>query len=183
MTQLTDDIYWESQPPQMQPLRTSPGLVLALSLATQGFKVVRAIGVNGDSPSWTMKISAGLGYTWLPTLLNNPTVQVAPGDVEPGMVSYDPNNPPPGSVKVSSDATDYPPFLTPPVPVPPPAVVSLVGFSEGMGGDGVEYWSALPAAASHLVNTQPYLDPLGRGSFTFHRIANMFGFSVWFTKP
>lgn len=52
---------------------------------------------------------AQLGYTWVPSALQ-PPVTIAPGDTQPGVVPYNPADPSAGSIKVSTNIADYPPY-------------------------------------------------------------------------
>ena len=65
----------------------------------------------------TMTMRVQFGYTWVPSALQ-PPVSIAPGIAQPGVVSYDPLHAPPGSIKVSTNIVDYPPFNPPPQPQP-----------------------------------------------------------------
>jgi hypothetical protein len=42
------------------------------------------------------------GYTWVPAG-NQPSIPLGPGLTFPGLTAYDPDNPPPGSIKVTTD--------------------------------------------------------------------------------
>src|SRR5579871_109535 len=124
MATLTDDIYWAHFDPQVQALRNVPfsdskAHTLA-TLATQGFIIDMPImGWNWD-PVLVMQYRQQHGYTWVPSLLQ-PNIAVAPGVSQPGTAPYDPLHPPAGSIKVSLDANDYPPFQAPASSVPAPS--------------------------------------------------------------
>lgn len=123
---LTNDIYWSAQPPAIQSLRSTPESdrnKLAESLAKDGYKIDVPIMVWGWDALKTMKLRLEYGYTWVPAALM-PNIQIAPGLIMYGLMPYDPNNPPPGSIKVSIKAEDYPPFIK---PVEQPVLESPVG--------------------------------------------------------
>lgn len=129
---LTDEIYWKSKSPTIllmvkaiqasvqttgseidaDQIAESVGRMLAAAGATgQGDLIDVPIMVWGWDPTVTMQMRGLLGYTWVPSALA-PPVQVAPGLVVPGVSSYNPDAPGPMYIKVSSSATDYPPYAT-----------------------------------------------------------------------
>jgi hypothetical protein len=125
---LTPDIYWAHQPPAVRALRTmDPGQrgIQAKILADQGYTIDVEIMVYGSDAVTLMGLRKLYGYTWVPSG-NQPNIPVVPGLSFPGLASYDPNNPPAGSIKVSIDAKDYPSFDPPPPPPPPPST-AIVG--------------------------------------------------------
>lgn len=100
-----DDAYWAEQPTPVQALRnmTDPDRsAMALQLAQQGYAIDVPIMVWGWDPLTTMVERQNYGYTWVPSALQSP-VALAPGLSYPGLTPYDPNSPPPGSIKVSTD--------------------------------------------------------------------------------
>jgi hypothetical protein len=100
------DAYWASQPKEVQVLRTiqdwDERAIMGQKLAAQGFVIDPNIMLHGWDPYMTMKIRQGEGYTWVPAV-GQDGIPVAPGLNFPGLPSYDPNHPPPGSVLVSTD--------------------------------------------------------------------------------
>ena len=181
---LFDAAYWAHQPPAVQALKNiadpSARQAAALQLATQGYTIDVPIMIWLWEPSLVMQMRQADGYTWLPSALM-PPIQVAPGIVQQGFITYDPANPPAGAIIVSTNIADYPPF-TPPAPIPAPAAAptSLVGAEEGLGSN---YYQAFPAAIAQLTDGEVYTaDP--RGQFTFHKSENPFapnGTVAWFT--
>ncbi len=111
---LTDDIYWAAQNPELQKIRQMVTGVardqITLDLARAGFIIDVPIHAWGWSPSITMYLRAQYGFTWV----NNALEPQGGGN---GPV-------PPGKVKVSIDAKDYPAF---PKPEPPAVGTNLVG--------------------------------------------------------
>ena len=97
-----DDAYWASQPPAVQQLRSiqdpNERTEVATQLANQGYSIDVPIMVWGWDPQLTTNLRESMGYTWVPSALQNP-VAVAPGLTVAGK-SYDPNNPPAGSIMV-----------------------------------------------------------------------------------
>src|SRR5258708_1898296 len=127
-----DKIYWLSQPPEVRALEinTTPDQDIrmgrGIELAIKGFKIDVPIMLWGWDPYKVMKLRMDYGYTWVPNALQ-PRVGAAPGLTGPGIIPYDPNNPPGGAIKVSVNLADYPPF-DPPIPPPPsPAQEGPVG--------------------------------------------------------
>jgi|SRR5579862_2117098 len=100
-----EDAYWAAQPPQVQALRTiqDPAAAEALAgqLASQGFTIDREIMLDGWDPLSTMQGRQIYGYTWVPSL-NQPST-LPPGVTMSQGTPYDPANPPPGSIKVTTD--------------------------------------------------------------------------------
>ncbi len=100
------DAYWATQPQEVQILRTidDPAERAAMGqvLASKGFTIDPSIMIHRWDPYMTMKIRQGEGYTWVPAV-GQDGIPVAPGLKFPGLPSYDPNNPPTGSVRVTTD--------------------------------------------------------------------------------
>lgn len=103
----SNDAYWATRPPEVQALRSMPdGLsrqMAADKLAEKGFHVDPRIerGGNGalGDPYPIMARRIELGYTWVNSV--GQPVPPVPNVVFPGQATYDPNNPPAGSIKVS----------------------------------------------------------------------------------
>jgi hypothetical protein len=94
------------QPAEVQVLRNmndeAERATKALELSGQGFAVDVPIMVWRWDPLMTMRARQTAGYTWVPAA-GQASVQVAPGISFPGMESYDPLNPPAGSIPVSTE--------------------------------------------------------------------------------
>jgi hypothetical protein len=99
-----DNAYWASQPPAVQALRNiddpAQRSELAGQLAASGYQIDAPIMVWGWDPSQVTSLRQEMGYTWVPSAMQNP-VAAAPGDGI-GSQSYDPSNPPSGSIPVPS---------------------------------------------------------------------------------
>lgn len=116
--------YWLSQPPQVRSMSMlstrEERAARAWELASSGMLIDGAIHVDRFDPYYTMLVRAYYGYTWVPSYLQQP-ISVAPHVSEDWPVPeqrYDQLNPPKGSINVSVDIKDYPPF-DPPVEVKP----------------------------------------------------------------
>ncbi|MEO5924841.1 MAG: hypothetical protein ABIR70_13560 [Bryobacteraceae bacterium] len=100
------DAYWASQPKEVQVLRTIRDWdergQMGQKLAQQGFAIDPNIMIHGWDPYMTMKIRQGEGYTWIPAV-GQDGIPVSPGLNFPGLPSYDPSKPPPGSIQVTTD--------------------------------------------------------------------------------
>ena len=100
-----EDAYWATQPPAVQALRNisdeSARGTLAKQLADEGYTIDVPIMVWKWDPLTTMTIRQNSGYTWVPSgdQSNLPT---CPNCDLPGLPAYDPNNPPAGSILVST---------------------------------------------------------------------------------
>jgi hypothetical protein len=105
-----NDKYWASQPPEVQKLRTiqdpKEREFAAADLMARGFKIDMAIMSWGWDPEKTNNLRASYGYTWVPNAMQEP-VLLAPGLSMPGTLkTYDPDNPPPGSIPVDTSAIE-----------------------------------------------------------------------------
>jgi len=126
--------YWASRPPEVRALRniesfSSERAQAALALAEKGIAIdteLEAIGAY--QPYETMHYRSYNGYPWFPGLMSGKFFSpgFVPPEPVPGISIYDPKNPAPGSLKVSTDIADFPPF-DPPPPVTPPADLPMVG--------------------------------------------------------
>lgn len=137
---LTNAIYRASKSPAVQALMDMQDdlrFSKAVELAKAGELIDVPIMVWGWDPLTTMALRAQEGYTWVPSALQ-PNIPIGPNIANAwNLPSYDPNSPPPGSIKVSVDANDYPPYpvVTPVVvkPVQPASATSIVGDPIGGG--------------------------------------------------
>jgi hypothetical protein len=98
-----DDAYWSKQPAAVQQLREIDDLdqrkVLGAELASAGYAIDVPIMVWGWDAGKVTAARQSYGYTWVPSALQSP-VSAAPGVTGPGIIPYDPNNPPSGSIIV-----------------------------------------------------------------------------------
>jgi len=171
---LFDQAYWAAQPPEVQALIAltdqDQRAAQAAQLASQGFTIDVPIMAWDWDPYLVMTMRAGYGYTWVPSALQA-GVQMAPGLTTPGLIPYDPANPPEGSIRVSTNVQDYPPFNPPAQPAPPtPPSNDPVG-PQSVGTlyltvpgdtypDGAQYTDARGTFLKHVVIT-----PFGRTGY------------------
>lgn len=97
-----DQAYWASQPAavqQLQNVNPADRTELATQLANEGYSIDVPIMVWGWDPATTMAARQADGYTWVPSALQQP-VAAAPGLTFDG-ASYNPADPPPGSIQVT----------------------------------------------------------------------------------
>ena len=98
-----DDAYWASQPPAVQALRNmddpTQRSMAAAQLAASGYQIDTPIMVWGWDPSKVTTLRQDMGYTWVPSALQNP-IAAAPGVNDGVSQPYDPSNPPSGSIIV-----------------------------------------------------------------------------------
>ncbi len=181
MSNITDqsqfnNVYWAAQAPLVSSLKggnADTNQIKLPSLIAAGYLIDVPIMIWGLDPYYTMYMRKQYGYTWVPSA-TQPPISVAPGLAYPGAPEYDPAHPPAGSIKVSLDPIDYPPFVAP--PPPPPLPTGLVGAYLGY--------------ANMYVAVQGQNTPLKDGQiyeqdgvmYTYHKVGNPFGFAVWFTK-
>jgi len=180
---LTSDIYWAHQPPAVRALRgqdTNPETIKkAMTLATQGYTIDVPIMVWGYNPVCMMGLRKDYGYTWVPSALQ-PNILIAPGLNMPGVPPYDPKNPPKGSIIVSLDAKDYPPFAAPPPPAPKPST-NLVGPCTPGTNICVIGPGAYSQAQRDAAGLKDGVTVLQDGkTYLFRSVANPFGSSTWF---
>jgi|HubBroStandDraft_6_1064221.scaffolds.fasta_scaffold201013_2 hypothetical protein len=100
-----DEAYWAEQPAAVQALQNMPldqRAQAAQALAQQGYTIDVPIMVDGGDPLTIMMERQQYGYTWVPSAMQSP-VDLAPGLSFAGLTPYDPNNPPAGSIQVTTD--------------------------------------------------------------------------------
>lgn len=172
-----DQAYWASQPPTVQALEsitdTDQRATQAAQLATQGFTIDVPIMVWGWDAYLVMTMRAQFGYTWVPSALQ-PPVAIAPGEAQPGVIAYDPLHSPAGSIRVSTNILDYPPFT----PAPQPTPQTLAGSDPvGLQSIGNIYLS---------VRGETYPDGATfsdtRGTFEKHLVVTPFGANAYWEK-
>src|SRR5262249_26271041 len=141
--------------------------------AGKGFVVDVPIMVWAWDAYLVMKLRSEYGYAWVPSALQ-PAVTVAPGIGVPGAVSYDAANPPAGSVRVSTNSQDFPPFVTAPgnAPATPP-----VSNPVGLQSVGTLY---LSVPGDNYADGAQYTDP--RGTFLKHVVIMAFGRTNFWQK-
>ena len=171
-----DAAYQASLPPQVAALGQIVDFdarsLAASLLAMQGFTIDVPINVWGWDPFLTMTYRTNYGYTWVPSALQ-PNISIAPGVVQPGTVVYDPNKPPPGSIKVSTNPADFPPF-TPPAP---PSLIPTVADPVGPQSVGNLY---LTVAGDTSGDGTKFTDV--RGTFLKHVVSTPFGGEAYWEK-
>jgi hypothetical protein len=189
-----DALYLASLPPAVAALFKLPAasaarIAAAYQLAKSGTLIDYTVQVNGWDAFDIMTDRIALGETWVPSMLQSnlgqPDGIAEPGEpLQPGQTAYDPSKPPAGSIKVSVNPADYPPFV-PPTPVPTPTpITSAVGINEGAGYYSVTTLGTEMFVSGQLTDGQTYTaDP--RGTFTFHASPDPFGvnegdFATWF---
>lgn len=71
----------------------------ALQMAAEGFRLEKRIALRNWDPRASMQSWKDAGYTWVPAV-GHPDIPVSPGLTFFGKPSYDPANPPAGSIMV-----------------------------------------------------------------------------------
>ena len=173
-----DKVYWAAQPPDVQalPAITDPtqrGSRAAI-LASQGYTIDVPIMVWGWDPYLVMTMRANYGYTWVPSALM-PAVTMAPGVSSPGALPYDPAHPPAGSIKVSTNIADYPPY-NPPTPIAPPSQIAT-DDPVGIQSIGTLY---LSVPGEQYPDGATFTD--SRGTFVKHIVLTPFGPTNYWEK-
>jgi hypothetical protein len=172
-----DAAYWAHQPPEVRELRdmtdANQRLSRASDLAMKGFTIDVPIMAWAFDPYYTMRLRRDYGFTWVPSALQ-PPVSIAPSLTMPGTAPYDPNAAPPGSIKVSLDPADYPPFNPPAPPAPAPVQSGSPVGDQSVGN--IYHGQAWDSAPDGTVVVEP------RGKFLKHRIATPFGFMQFWEK-
>ncbi len=138
MTKLNAEIYWASLDPHVAALRylsLEERGSLSMQLASQGYTIDKACQVDQEMlPEDVMQVRINNGFTWVPAA-DQPNIPTMPGCDIPGLPPYNPNKPyPEGSIVVSVDAADYPPFngIPPVTPTTKPQVGEGFMTSQGM---------------------------------------------------
>jgi hypothetical protein len=184
------ELYWANKHPEVRKLRTMAApdkdsiemiplrQEAALELAQQGHTIDALIDIQFadiDSAPWTiMQQRLAWGYTWYPSLLQA-TPTIAPGLSQPGTAPYDPMRPPPGSIKVSVDAADYPPFELPTKPPTDPTINPVGG--EIFPGFGLGKFHS--AAGDTWPLGSRWVDRSQKKEYVKKGTATPFGSSVW----
>lgn len=100
------DNYWDMQPPEVRELRymetEAQRTERARELAARGFSIDVPIMVWQWDPLATMTARQNMGYTWVPAAHMSP-VASAPGIGFAGIAPYDPDHPPAGAIKVTTE--------------------------------------------------------------------------------
>jgi hypothetical protein len=98
-----DQGYWASQPAAVQQLQDIQNpqqrTQVAEQLAGQGYSIDVPIMVWGWDPGTTMAARQSMGYSWVPSA-EQQRVEAAPGVSFAGGASYNPAQPPAGSIIV-----------------------------------------------------------------------------------
>ncbi len=141
MSDLTHAIYRDHQPPEILALMDTPDIAArgakAIELDAKGFVIDTQIMIWGWDAGLVMAMRQQYGYPWVPNAFQPPLQD--PFKMLGG-ASTDLTKPWPRSIKVSTDAADYPPFNPPTAPAPAP--VDAVGFDYGNGRFAVNYAAA-----------------------------------------
>ena len=150
----------------------------ALALAQSGLVIDGWIDAAGADPYFTMLWRKNNGYTWYPSILQPGVATTVKGAIVPGYATYDPSNPPPGSILVSTNLSDYPPFaVAPPVIIPPETTLFGVFIAPGM------YFASETAiqlaTAGAIKAGQQEVNPSDGLTYTFIVSANPMGNSYY----
>ena len=171
-----DQAYWASQPPEVRSLPSvddqDARAARAADLASKGFVIDVPIMVWAWDAYLVMKLRSDFGYTWVPAALQTP-VAMAPGTSAPGAIPYDPAHPPSGSIHVSLNPADYPPF-NPPAPASSPTAGN---DPVGLQSIGVLYYSV---PGETFPDGAKFSDP--RGTFLKHVVITPFGRTGYWEK-
>lgn len=169
-----DQAYWASQPTEVRAL---PGIAdlnqratRAAQLASNGFLIDVPIMVWAWDAYLVMQQRQAYGYTWVPSALQ-PSIQVAPGISDPPFAPYDAAHPPAGSIKVSLNIGDYPPYS------PPAATTPAATDPVGAQSVGNLY---LSAPGDTYQDGATYTD--SRGTFVKQVILTPFGRTCYWEK-
>lgn len=172
-----DKAYWLHQPPAVRDIQGVSGderTAKAAQLAMQGYTVDVPIMVWGWDPYKVMKLRQDYGYAWVPSALMAP-IAIAPGVSQPGVAPYDPQHPPAGAIRVSTNIADYPPFDPPKPPVDAPPHADPVG-PQSFGS------IYLSNVGDNYPDGAPFTD--ARGNFVKHIGQFPMGHTAWWElKP
>ncbi len=169
-----DAAYFAAQPPSVQAVMKMPvGNSAELTAREQAAVAAAQKGalIDGEIVGWgfdafqTMLKYQSYGYTWINNILQ--PAPLPPGLSFPGFPAYDSNNPPAGSIKVSLNLADYPPYPVPAV-APPAAPIYYIGPLIPFQINEYETWDSQPngftvtTSAGTFVKTRQIVDgPFG----------------------
>lgn len=174
--QIFDNAYEASLPPETRALLATPEQEdRAKALAMKGFIIDAPIMIWGEGPWRAMTIRQSYGFTWVPSMLQ-PPIEMAPGIQVPGQIPYDPANPPAGSIKVSTDPADFPPWPVPVVAAPPSTPAAQILGKQIVGTSN---WFYVGPAAQTWPDGKLWTDPSTRNSYSLHVVQVPFGASKW----
>ena len=177
---LTDTIYWASKDSRvaaLQNLKTSDGLPdITSRLATAktldaggtGIIIDNQIDIWGWDPTLVMGYRQQYGYIWVPNAFQTPEALPTLEDMKT-TPAWD------RSIKVSTDANDYPAFTPPKLFVPS---TSPIGVLNG-GQFAVNYSAVIKNGAIMFVDGQEYAE--NGQTYLFHNMPGMFGPELWWT--
>jgi hypothetical protein len=160
-----NDAYRASLAPEVRELMEMPDMTQperdgkaarAADLAQKGFTIDVPIMVWGWDPYLVMQLRTQFGYTWVPSALQ-PQIAV-----------------PAGSIRVSMNPADYPPFDPPTPPVPKPTVPE---DPVGLQSVGVLY---LAVPGETYQDGAKFTD--ARGTFVKHITITPFGRTNYWEK-
>ncbi|HLG97126.1 MAG TPA: hypothetical protein VKX49_12510 [Bryobacteraceae bacterium] len=178
-----DQAYRAAQPPEVRALMDMPAdspdaisarIARGAALAAKGYTIDAPIMIYAWDPYLCMTERLNAGMVWVPSALQPglgmPGQFSSPGLDTPGTLGPYPATPPPGSIKVSVNLADYPPFDVP-APPPPPTAQSPVGpqslgtlyLSNALGNtypDGSMFTEARGTFLKHVSIT-----PFGRSNY------------------
>jgi len=185
--------YLASQPPEIAALLALPDdseqniaarAGRAAILARRGFLIDAPIMAFGWDPFLCMEQRLAAGLIWVPSALQPglgmPGQYSEPGLDTPGTLGPYPTIPPPGSIKVSINLADYPPFNPPPAPIPVPPNQSPIGPL----AVGDIYLPNYPATLEYEAGGAKYGEPYkdSTGTYVLDVVSNGMGRSTYWQK-
>lgn len=171
-----NEMYWAHQPPEVRAQRGNMDSSEAATLAMKGYAIDVPIMVWGWSAYNVMSLRQSYGFTWVPSALQPPLAN-GPGVTLPNQEPYDPKNPPAGSIKVSLDPTDYPPFVETPTNAPAVDYDAMIGLPVL----GIPNYFYIAAPVPGLVDGQD-VQTKTKGRYRFHRVGQPGPFGVSYAQ-
>lgn len=169
--------YWLSQPPEIRAMASlsdrEKRAAEAWTLAMDGKIIDGALHVDLFDPWYTMLVRQYLGLKWVPSYLQPPfTVAQHVAADWPSIGKYAQDTQPLGSIKVSTNIEDYPPFDKPEVeaqPVYPPGPWMQIDENR---------WHVAPGDQSPAGSTYISKD----GTYVLKSKSSPFGIIKWWTR-
>ncbi|HLH00949.1 MAG TPA: hypothetical protein VKX49_31885 [Bryobacteraceae bacterium] len=182
-----DQAYRAAQPPEVRALMDMPAdsaeaisarVTRGAALAAKGYTIDAPIMIYAWDAYLAMTERQNAGMAWVPSALQPglgmPGGYSMPGLDTPGLQPY-PTTPPPGSIKVSTNTSDYPPFDPPTSPAPVPA-----GNSDPVGPQSLGTLYLSTPAGNSYPDGAMYTE--ARGTFIKHITITPFGRTNYWEK-
>lgn len=156
--------YRAAQPTALQGYPFNSAQLEELAADPANYVIDLVIMGWGWSPYQVMSLRLSQNEDWSPNA-DQANIPIAPGVNFPGSPSYDPKDPPVGSISNSLNLADYPCFTVKPKPAPAPDFISLVGYPTGTMINGMPAYASAPKTDNSAIPPNGLYDLDPRGEF------------------